>query len=263
MAAVAAAGVATATEVVGVSTAAVAAAVVAMAMEVSTATEVATAQPSPSPSLLPSSSSSAAVTVVVVASSLSPPLLCCCRCRSLRRHCCFSRRRHRHHNPRHHVPVHLFCAEYLIEQMPVAEHTSFISVQDFTKEGKARWKKISSSEKDNVAFCIICSAKMKAVKVSVEAKKLAKRQLASSGKAAPKKKIKSTKATTGIIRELRRLAAFQAQIYIFTKVEKTKADLRYALIDEQFHGCIRKHIKGACAQLIEGSGAFRLLYDVR
>jgi hypothetical protein len=59
------------------------------------------------------------------------------------------------------------------------------------------------------------------------------------------------------------LAAFQAQIYIFTKVEKTKADLRYALIDEQFHGCIRKHIKGACAQLIEGSGAFRLLYDVR
>jgi hypothetical protein len=160
-------------------------------------------------------------------------------------------------------PVHLFCAEYLIEQTPVAEHTSYISVQDFTKEGKARWKKTASSEKDNVAFCILCSAKMKAVKVSVEAKKLAKRQLASSGKAAPKKKIKSTKATTGIIRELRRLAAFQAQLFIFTKVEKTKADLRYALIEEQFHGCIRKRIKGACAQLIEGSGAFRLLYDVR
>ena len=101
---------------------------------------------------------------------------------------------------------------------------------------------------------------MKAVKVSVEAKKLAKRQLASSGKSAPKKKMKSTKATTGIIRELRRLAAFQAQLYIFTKVEKTKADLRYALIEEQFHGFIRKRIKGACAQLIEGSGAFRLIY---
>ena len=160
-------------------------------------------------------------------------------------------------------PVHLFCAEYLIEQTPVAEHTSYISVQDFTKDGKARWKKTSSSEKDNVAFCILCSAKMKAVKVSVEAKKLAKRQLASLGKAAPKKRLKSTKATTGILRELRRLAAFQAQLYIFTKVEKTKADLRYALIEEQFHGCIRKRIKGACAQLIEGSGAFRLIYDVR
>jgi hypothetical protein len=145
----------------------------------------------------------------------------------------------------------------------VAEHTSYISIQDFTKDGKARWKKTSASEKDNVAFCILCLAKMKAVKVSVEAKKLAKRQSASSGKAAPKKRTKSTKATTGIIRELRRLAAFQAQLYIFTKVEKTKADHRYALIEEQFHGCLQKRIKGACAQLIEGSGAFRLIYDVR
>ena len=47
------------------------------------------------------------------------------------------------------------------------------------------------------------------------------------------------------------------------KVEKTKADLRYSLIEEQFHGCIQKRIKGSCAQLIEGSVAFRLLYDVR
>jgi hypothetical protein len=160
-------------------------------------------------------------------------------------------------------PVHLFCAEYLIDQMPVAEETSYISVKDFTKEGKARWKKTSSADKDDVAFCILCSAKMKAVKVSIEAKKLAKRQLASSGKAAPKKKMKSTKASTRIIRELRRLAAFQAQLYIFTKVEKTKADLRYSLIEEQFHGCTRKRIKGACAQLIEGTGAFRLLYEMK
>jgi hypothetical protein len=93
--------------------------------------------------------------------------------------------------------------------------------------------------------------------------KLAKRQLASLGKAAPKKKMKSTKATTWIIRELRRLAAFQAQLYIFTKVEKTKADLRYSLIEEQFHGFTRKRIKRACAQLIEGSGAFRLLYEMK
>jgi hypothetical protein len=69
---------------------------------------------------------------------------------------------------------------------------------------------------------------MKAVKVSAEAVKLAKesnkRQSASLGRA-PKKKMKSTKATAGIIRELHRLAAFQAQLYIFTKVEKTKADI--------------------------------------
>ena len=108
---------------------------------------------------------------------------------------------------------------------------------------------------------------MKAVKVSAEAKKLAKlvdkRQSASSGKAAPKKKIKSTKATTGVICELRHMAAFQAQLYILTKVEKTEATLRYSLIEEQFHGCPRKRIRGACAQLIEGSGTFHLLYDIK
>ena len=63
------------------------------------------------------------------------------------------------------------------------------------------------------------------------------------------------KATTGIIRELCHLAAFKAQLYIFTKVEKAKADLRYSLIEEQFHGCIKKRIKRACSQLIEGTGA--------
>ena len=37
--------------------------------------------------------------------------------------------------------VHLFCAEYLIDQTPVAEETLYISVKDFTKEGKARGRK--------------------------------------------------------------------------------------------------------------------------
>ena len=160
--------------------------------------------------------------------------------------------------------AHLFCAEYLIGQTPVDDDTSYITVKDFSKEGKARCRKTPSSEKDNIAFCILCSGKIKAVKVSAEAQKLAKRK---SGnlvvKSTPKKKAKSTKATTAIIRELRRVAAFQAQLYIFTKVEKSKADLRYLLIEEQFHGCPKKRIKGACEQLIDGSGAFSLLYDIR
>ncbi len=115
-------------------------------------------------------------------------------------------------------------------------------------------------------LCILCEAKMKAVKVLAEAVKLVKesnkRQSASLGRA-PKKKMKVTKATAGFIRELRRLAAFQAQLYIFTKVEKTKADIRYSLIKEQFHGYLRKRIRGACAQLIEGAGTLRLLYDIK
>ncbi len=35
------------------------------------------------------------------------------------------------------------------------------------------------------------------------------------------------------------------------------------MIKEQFHGCPRKRIKGACVQLNEGSGTFRLLYDIK
>ncbi len=102
------------------------------------------------------------------------------------------------------------------------------------------------------------------MKVLAEAQKLAKRKLGNLVvKPAPKKKVKSTKAPNAIIRELRHLAAFQAQLYIFTKVEKLKADLRYALIEEQFRDSTKKRIKGACAQLIEGSGAFSLLYDIR
>ncbi len=89
-------------------------------------------------------------------------------------------------------PFHLFCTKYLMEQKPVNKDMLYITVQEFTKEGKAHRKKTSSDEKDNVAFCILCLAKMKADKVSAEAEQLAKRQLASSGKAAPKKKMKST-----------------------------------------------------------------------
>ncbi len=79
------------------------------------------------------------------------------------------------------------------------------------------------NNKDNIVFCILCLAKIKAVKVSAEAQKLAKRKsgnLIVKPAPKPKKKLKSTKAPNTIIRELRCLAAFQAQLYIFTKVEK-------------------------------------------
>ena len=61
-------------------------------------------------------------------------------------------------------PVHLFCAEYLMEQKPV-EDLLYISVKDFTKEGKARWKKTSSSsEKDYVVFCILWTGRLELTK---------------------------------------------------------------------------------------------------
>jgi len=81
-------------------------------------------------------------------------------------------------------------------------------------------------------------------------------ELESSGKFLAIKRCQQTKIGKVI------KPAQSSPIYIFS-VEKTLADLRYSLIEEQFHGCPRKRIKGACAQLIEGSGTFHLLYDIK
>ncbi len=47
-----------------------------------------------------------------------------------------------------------------------------------------------------------------------------------------------------------------------SKVEKIKADICFALIEEHYYGNVLKRIKGACAQLIKGEGAFSALYNV-
>jgi hypothetical protein len=150
-----------------------------------------------------------------------------------------------------------------MEQNPVKD-LYYITVKDLTKEGMMRWKKTSACEKQNITFWILCQAKVKAVKFLAQAMKVAekasKRKSAGNGSAA-KKKVKCTKAPAAIIHELHHLAAFQAQLYIFTKAEKSKADVWFALIKDHFHGNPDKRIQGACAQLIEGVGAFRLLYN--
>jgi hypothetical protein len=90
-------------------------------------------------------------------------------------------------------------------------------------------KKAPTSEKNNV-FCILCQAKIKAVKVPAHAAKLAEKdskckekdcQQKMINKPSSAKKPRSTKKSAHIIRELHRIAAFQAQFIIFTKVQKT------------------------------------------
>ena len=59
------------------------------------------------------------------------------------------------------------------------------------------------------------------------------------------------------------LAAFYSQVYIFTKVEKLKAEICFALIEEHFYGNPQtKCIKGSCKMLVEGEGPFRALYII-
>jgi hypothetical protein len=52
-----------------------------------------------------------------------------------------------------------------MEQNPVKD-LYYITVKDLTKEGMMQWKKTPAWEKQNVTFCVLCQAKVKAVKVS-------------------------------------------------------------------------------------------------
>ena len=117
-------------------------------------------------------------------------------------------------------------------------------------------------------FCILCQCQWKAIKVSTRAMlmaKDAKKKLRKSPSGVPTPKKKPTKLITAshaVLCELRSVAAFYSQVYIFTKVEKSKVDLCIALIEEHFYGHPQKHIKGACKIMIAGEGPLRVLYNI-
>ena len=167
--------------------------------------------------------------------------------------------------------AHHFCAEYWHEQNPVKPHL-VIMTKDLSKGGKQHLKNTPSAQKCNVMFCSLCESRWKAIKVSAMAKIVAKKSkrpldksssTPSSGQHAPKKKKASrTTMPVAVIQELRHVAAFYSQVYIFTKVEKTKANLCFALIEEHFYGNPQKCIKGACEMLLEGEGPFAALYNI-
>jgi hypothetical protein len=113
-------------------------------------------------------------------------------------------------------------------------------------------------------LCILCQCQWKAIKVLTQAKLMAKdtkKKLRKSlgGVSTPKRKQKLSTASPAILCELPRVAAFYSKVYIFTKVEKSKADYRFASIEEHFYGNPQKCIKGACEMLVEGEGLFKAL----
>ncbi len=64
--------------------------------------------------------------------------------------------------------------------------------------------------------------------------KASKKNLKSStiGEYAPKKRAKLLTASVAVVRKLHPIAAFYLQVYIFTKVEKAKADHHFTMIEE-------------------------------
>ena len=61
-----------------------------------------------------------------------------------------------------------------MEQNPVKD-LYYITVKDLTKEGMMQLKKTPVCEKQNVIFCVLCQAKVKAVKILAQAMKVAEK----------------------------------------------------------------------------------------
>ena len=96
-------------------------------------------------------------------------------------------------------------------------------------------------------------------------------QTASGKKSSSKKKKKKVaqQPTATVLRELRRVAAYDAQSFVFTQLEKTGKEGTHDAIAEQFYGTNNKPrhrpdddvVKGTLAQMLSGDGAYKALYD--
>jgi hypothetical protein len=151
--------------------------------------------------------------------------------------------------------AHLACCENLVLQNPV-NMEFVVSVRDFTRAAKSRIRATPKSQHGTLFFCFLCMANIRAAKEKKMAK-MAKKAMPR----APRKTSFIVKFPAKILAELRRLAAFHCQTFVFLECEKTNRAGMYALMEEQFYGDPEKRIKGVLDQLIDGDNAFGFLYN--
>jgi len=117
-----------------------------------------------------------------------------------------------------------------------------VSVRDFTKAAKGPIRVIPKSQHRTIHFCLLCKAYIKAIKVKRMAKKLPY---------AHRKSPFIAKSPIKILAELRFLAAFHCQAFVFLECKKTSWIGTYAMMEEHFFGDPEKRIHslttmGAC-----------------
>ena len=148
--------------------------------------------------------------------------------------------------------AHLACCENLLFQNPV-DMEFVVTPGDFTRAAKTRIRATPKSQHQTLFFCFLCMANIRTAKEKKMAKKATPR--------APRKTSLNVKFPAKILAELRRLAAFHCQSFVFLECEKTNRKGTYALMEERFYGDPEKRIKGVCDQLIDGDNAFAFLYN--
>ena len=113
-----------------------------------------------------------------------------------------------------------------------------VTVGDFTRAAKSRIRATPKSQHETLFFCFLCMANIRTAKEKKMAKKATPR--------APHKTSLNVKFPAKILAELRRLAAFHCQSFVFLECEKTNRKGMYALMEEQFYGDPEKELK-VCA----------------
>ena len=108
--------------------------------------------------------------------------------------------------------AHLACCENLVFQNPV-DMEFVVSVGDFTRAAKSRIRATPKSQHGTRFFCFLCMANIRAAKEKKIAKKAVPR--------APRKTSLIVKFPNKILAELRRLAAFHCQAFVFLECEKS------------------------------------------
>jgi hypothetical protein len=106
------------------------------------------------------------------------------------------------------------CTEVLsFSQVSTSNQVQFaITISDLEKSGFNRYSCLSPEEKMKAVICVLCENRLKAIKQ--------RGGVLPRAPSKPTSKNKRVKVCAGIIQELRRLAAFQCQIFVFTQVEK-------------------------------------------
>jgi hypothetical protein len=144
--------------------------------------------------------------------------------------------------------AHTICTEQMDFQIPALD--KFVITQnDFNNMGKARFKKTLTSKCQNVVFCLLCKARMIQKKLHPTKKLSFKKKLPSSdggtGTPPQPKKGKIIGPLAGLLRNLRKVAAYHCQMIIFNVVNKTSDKTKHTSIEKYFHGNVNENIIGA------------------
>ena len=154
--------------------------------------------------------------------------------------------------------AHTICTKQMDFQTPVLDESD-ITQNDFNNTEKERFKKMLTSKRHNIVFCLLCKALHPTKKLALKKKSPSSDE--GSGIPRQPKEGKIIGPSAGLLRNLHKVAAYHCQTIVFTVINKTSDKAKHAWIEKYFHGNVSENIIGACQQLVNGNEGFSNLYN--